>query len=240
MNDNDTLADDLRNDSLALMKLLADEKHKSEALAASLAIWRGNYQTQLDDAVQCRALIRALETELRKVLYWADFPVKEGSVSEITRKQVMKEARGVLTAPETACDSNGNQAGIAPSEDARLITPSSSGSLPNMLDAIYPLPDETKAATSRGAHSTEDAGSPAPDKRLPAEGCPKCGGEQLCPCANCADRNAGKVTWKWDDSGEIISCGHCGWTAHADEWMDLDMERFLASQMNRGTVKDGR
>jgi hypothetical protein len=37
MNDNDTLADDLRKDSLALMKLLADEKHKSEALAAELA-----------------------------------------------------------------------------------------------------------------------------------------------------------------------------------------------------------
>lgn len=37
MNDNDTLADDLRKDILALMKLLADEKHKSEALAAELA-----------------------------------------------------------------------------------------------------------------------------------------------------------------------------------------------------------
>jgi hypothetical protein len=36
MNDNDTLVDDLRKDSLALMKLLADEKHKSEALAAEL------------------------------------------------------------------------------------------------------------------------------------------------------------------------------------------------------------
>lgn len=39
MNDNDTLADDLRKDSLALMKLLADEKHKSEALAAELDAW---------------------------------------------------------------------------------------------------------------------------------------------------------------------------------------------------------
>lgn len=36
MNDTDTLADDLRKDSLALMKLLADEKHKSEALAEKL------------------------------------------------------------------------------------------------------------------------------------------------------------------------------------------------------------
>lgn len=40
MNDNDTLADDLRKDSLALMKLLADEKHKSEALAAELAKYK--------------------------------------------------------------------------------------------------------------------------------------------------------------------------------------------------------
>lgn len=38
MNDNDTLADDLRKDSLALMKLLADEKRKSEALTAELAL----------------------------------------------------------------------------------------------------------------------------------------------------------------------------------------------------------
>lgn len=37
MNDNDTLADELRKDGMALRGLLADEKHKSEALAAHLA-----------------------------------------------------------------------------------------------------------------------------------------------------------------------------------------------------------
>ena len=49
--------------------------------------------------------------------------------------------------------------------------------------------------------------------------CPQCGGEQHCPCQNCAARNAGKVTWKWDETGEIIACGHCGFAAHADQWM---------------------
>lgn len=47
--------------------------------------------------------------------------------------------------------------------------------------------------------------------------CPKCGGAQECPCANCAERNAGKVVWKWDETGEVISCGHCGHTMHAEK-----------------------
>lgn len=58
------------------------------------------------------------------------------------------------------------------------------------------------------------------------DGCPKCGGEQLCPCANCAPSHPDKVMWKWDEAGEIISCGHCGHTMTADSWLDLDIERF--------------
>lgn len=57
------------------------------------------------------------------------------------------------------------------------------------------------------------------------DGCPKCGGEQLCPCKNCRPLHPDKVMWKWDETGEIISCGHCGFAAHADDWLTLDMER---------------
>jgi hypothetical protein len=70
MNDNDTLADDLRKDSLALMKLLADEKHKSEALAAELAGVRS-------DLAMCEAKgsslqMRTDKADLLRVLGVAD------------------------------------------------------------------------------------------------------------------------------------------------------------------------
>lgn len=58
--------------------------------------------------------------------------------------------------------------------------------------------------------------------------CPKCGEAQHCPCVHCAKRSAGKVVWKWDETGEIISCGHCGFTTSADEWMDIDMAQYNA------------
>ena len=57
--------------------------------------------------------------------------------------------------------------------------------------------------------------------------CPRCNGDQHCPCRNCAKDNKGKVTWKWDASGELISCGHCGYTMHADGWLDAEA-RFFA------------
>lgn len=60
--------------------------------------------------------------------------------------------------------------------------------------------------------------------------CPKCNGEQHCPCRNCKERNAGKVVWKWDETGEIISCGHCGYTLHADDWLAIDWEQMKAKQ----------
>jgi len=56
--------------------------------------------------------------------------------------------------------------------------------------------------------------------------CPKCGGEQLCPCKSCMRRNAGKVVWKWLPDGYTIACGHCGYTAHVDRWMDIEMKLY--------------
>jgi len=70
MNDNDTLADDLRQDSLALMKLLADEKHKSEALAAELAALKSLEaniaQWTTPELTEAYGRIRALEAAMRE------------------------------------------------------------------------------------------------------------------------------------------------------------------------------
>lgn len=54
--------------------------------------------------------------------------------------------------------------------------------------------------------------------------CPKCNGEQNCPCKNCND-TSGKIVWNWID-GEFIECGHCGYTMHVDAWLDLDYEKW--------------
>jgi hypothetical protein len=85
MNDNDTLADDLRKDSLALMKLLADEKHKSEALAAELAGVRS-------DLAMCEAKgsslqMRTDKADLLRVLGVADERIRalEAEVAEARR-----------------------------------------------------------------------------------------------------------------------------------------------------------
>lgn len=58
------------------------------------------------------------------------------------------------------------------------------------------------------------------------EGCPNCGKESACPCANCAEANKDKVRWVWDATGELISCGHCGYTMHADEWGDFEWTAY--------------
>jgi predicted RNA-binding Zn-ribbon protein involved in translation (DUF1610 family) len=56
-------------------------------------------------------------------------------------------------------------------------------------------------------------------------GCPKCGHPQTCPCEHCAKNNVGKMNWIWKD-GDTISCAKCGFTASADYWEDLDMQRY--------------
>jgi uncharacterized CHY-type Zn-finger protein len=61
--------------------------------------------------------------------------------------------------------------------------------------------------------------------------CPQCGEEQYCPCVNCSDWNAGKVVWRWID-GEAIACGHCGFTLHADGWLDVEATEYAAVTLN--------
>ena len=48
--------------------------------------------------------------------------------------------------------------------------------------------------------------------------CPECGNEQHCPCDHCRAEHQREIVWEWDKTGEIISCGHCGYSAHADQW----------------------
>lgn len=70
--------------------------------------------------------------------------------------------------------------------------------------------------------------------------CPNCGHEQICPCGSCTERRRNTETacmanyekpWIWSH-GEIISCGKCGLTAHADWWEDLETDvcRFLVKK----------
>ena len=60
--------------------------------------------------------------------------------------------------------------------------------------------------------------------------CPKCGGEQYCPCKSCKERNKGKITWIWVTPNGPIECGHCGHTMSCGEWMDEDWEQMKQDQ----------
>lgn len=105
MNDNDTLADDLRKDSLALMKLLADERHKSEALAAEL-----NEQARVNGMGGSReaallAKVARLEKALREIavgLTAEDAVAGFSQRYQLCAGRLCKIARDALTAPETA------------------------------------------------------------------------------------------------------------------------------------------
>lgn len=62
--------------------------------------------------------------------------------------------------------------------------------------------------------------------------CPKCGGEQHCPCENCAERNEREVIWIWKN--EDIECGHCGYTMNCNAWMDLEYEEYKKRAKENG------
>lgn len=55
--------------------------------------------------------------------------------------------------------------------------------------------------------------------------CPKCDIEQLCPCDACKEKNEGFVVWK-DLPNDMIACGGCGFTKHADWWLDRSFEFY--------------
>ena len=64
--------------------------------------------------------------------------------------------------------------------------------------------------------------------------CPKCQGEQHCPCKNCKDKNRGKVVWKWITGNGPIECGHCGYQMPAEEW---EYEEYRQFDKNRSSSK---
>ena len=55
--------------------------------------------------------------------------------------------------------------------------------------------------------------------------CPKCGTELNCPCKNCFKGNRGLSTWIWLSDGECAKCARCGYTLHADGWLDVEYEQ---------------
>ena len=73
--------------------------------------------------------------------------------------------------------------------------------------------------------------------------CPKCAGPQNCPCENCRmvliangiyDKD--EVTWSYqgDFPHESQVCGHCGFTASLDYWLDWE---YIQMEMEAGPVR---
>ena len=56
--------------------------------------------------------------------------------------------------------------------------------------------------------------------------CPKCGGEQHCPCPACVKRCKQKVTWKWVTDDGPIACGHCGHTMSEWDWVGEEFKQL--------------
>jgi hypothetical protein len=65
--------------------------------------------------------------------------------------------------------------------------------------------------------------------------CPKCQGEQFCPCKNCADRNKDKVTWIWVTGNGPIKCGYCGHEMSVGEFQDEEFKQYEEWRAKNGT-----
>lgn len=59
--------------------------------------------------------------------------------------------------------------------------------------------------------------------------CPKCGHRMKCPCAICMVRHGEERPWVWQENGEDIACGGCGYTMNANDWLDLNVEQAKAA-----------
>ena len=53
--------------------------------------------------------------------------------------------------------------------------------------------------------------------------CPCCAEELHCPCKNCSIKNKDKPLFIWID-GEYEKCCKCGFTMHADGWLDWEYQ----------------
>ena len=54
--------------------------------------------------------------------------------------------------------------------------------------------------------------------------CPECNNPQLCSCKHCGNNR--KVSEDWI-GGELIACSSCGFTQHADGWLDTEWKQFM-------------
>ena len=57
--------------------------------------------------------------------------------------------------------------------------------------------------------------------------CPKCGYPQYCGCCESCRRRIpeGIHPYTWTEDGECIRCANCGFTAHVDQWMEIDAKQ---------------
>ncbi|MDD3039079.1 hypothetical protein [Bacteroides sp.] len=56
--------------------------------------------------------------------------------------------------------------------------------------------------------------------------CPECSYPQYCPCDSCKPRLPSTMRpWIYDPNhNSIIHCSNCGFSAHEDEWLDIEMK----------------
>lgn len=59
--------------------------------------------------------------------------------------------------------------------------------------------------------------------------CPKCGNPVHCGCKACRRKHKDEVEWlKFAgicDDGELSRCPTCGFTAHLDQWLDIEFDQ---------------
>ena len=59
--------------------------------------------------------------------------------------------------------------------------------------------------------------------------CPQCGYQQYCPCETCFKYLPHSMNpWNWID-GEAIEGAGCGFTQHADFWLDEEANQLKAA-----------
>lgn len=68
--------------------------------------------------------------------------------------------------------------------------------------------------------------------------CPECGYPQYCGCCDHCRRQIpeGIHPYTWTEDGECIRCANCGFTAHADQWLDIEEEQLKSFE--RYSVQD--
>jgi hypothetical protein len=57
--------------------------------------------------------------------------------------------------------------------------------------------------------------------------CPRCGHGYVCPCGadGCKKRANGRQRWV-SLGDDLEACGHCGLTAHLDQWLDEEYQQL--------------